>query len=224
MARRLHLHATTKQFPIEVLVALNDDFCECVTGSPIDSIRYAQLVFGWVRMPLDSYFNVEISASLEIIQQVTPALVDQVVIERAFFVNRHISLEDATTNFETTDSDIHRGAGINLEVVVHGICFRPVVALGNGDLRQQTVSLLIFLPQPLQGPSDMVNGNAVSGVHLGDVLDLALRVAGIAGRGDLTHVSLRPWSDTENKVYLLRFRVRNFVLGHIRAVIAVLLH
>ena len=70
----------------------------------------------------------------------------------------------------------------------------------------------------------MVNGNAVSGVHLGDVLDLALRVAGIAGRGDLAHVSLRPWSDTENKVYLLRFRVRNFVLGHIRAVIAVLLH
>ena len=41
MARRLHLHATTKQVPIEVLVALNDDSCEFVPWACIDHIKDA---------------------------------------------------------------------------------------------------------------------------------------------------------------------------------------
>ena len=72
--------------------------------------------------------------------------------------------------------------------------------------------LLVFLTQPLQGTSNAIGGDPVSGIDAGDLLNLSLGVTRIAGYGHATDVCGRARPDAEQNVNLLSFRMFSFLV------------
>ena len=90
------------------------------------------------------HLGVKIAPGLHVIEQVAAAFIQQIVIERIFFIDRNISFEDATADLETLGLNIHDRTGLYVECVVHNIGFWSIQTLHHRNLRHKTVLFLIF--------------------------------------------------------------------------------
>ena len=117
----------------------------------INRVNHPQLILRGLVVLLEIDLGIEVPTSLQVVEQIAAAFVEQVVIQGAFLVNRYIILEYRTTNPKALRSDVNDRSRLNTIGIVHGIGLRPVSPFGDGDLRQKPVLLLILLAQALQG-------------------------------------------------------------------------
>ena len=147
---RLILHARTNQFVGEKAVALDANGRQFMAIPGIDVVHHLQ-AFSILRvMLMHCHRNFEVPQSLHVVLDVAPPLIEQIIIDRAFFVDRHQPPKNALAQFETFRSNRDRRAAIHLEHVVHGVARRLVGATCDRDLRQQSVLLLVARPNALQ--------------------------------------------------------------------------
>src|SRR5712671_3316294 len=88
---RLHQHARTNVFGAEITGAAYSrklDQYHLVRGAGVDQINHSQSL--GIVFPPDFDFGVEVPPSLEVVEQVALAFVDEVVVQRVFFVNRNL--------------------------------------------------------------------------------------------------------------------------------------
>ncbi len=191
-------------------------------GAGIDSIVDAESVGSGFLLDIDR--GVEMAAALEVVEQVAPALVQQVVVEGVFLVDWDLFLHNAVADVKTLGADEDDGAGLDQIGIVYGVGFRAIVLLGDGNLSQDALLFLKFFSQTLKRISDAGGGNAVTGVHLGDVLKLALGESCVAGEFDLADVGRFSGADVDENIDLLVGWVGSTFSGDARAIIAILLH
>ena len=68
--------------------------------------------------------GVEVAAALEIVEEVALALVQQVVIESIFLVDRNVFFQDAAADVKALGTDDNYGAGLDQIGIVHCVGFR----------------------------------------------------------------------------------------------------
>ncbi len=91
---------------------------------------------------LDLNLGVEMAARLQVVEQVALAFVQQIVVDGVFFVDRDFFFQHAAADVVSPGVDHHHRAGIDLKGEIHGIGFRMVGLVGDGNLRQRAVLLL----------------------------------------------------------------------------------
>src|SRR5207245_11004039 len=92
----LNLHAGTervfrKSF-ITNHVAADLDFHQLVTRARFNNVRDSQLVAAGIGVLRDSHLGIEVAAALQIVEQIAPALVQQVIVQRILFINWDVPL------------------------------------------------------------------------------------------------------------------------------------
>ena len=146
----------------------------------IDHIDGAQRIACWLRLLLHANFRVEVAPGLHVVEKIAAPFIEEVVVEGVLFVDGDALAQDGLANLETFDSDFNRGTGIDEKREVEFVGFGAIGALSDGYLSEQAILLQISLANPLQGTADPVGGNAITGMHVGKILNLALGVAGIS--------------------------------------------
>jgi hypothetical protein len=87
--------------------------------------------------------GVEITQGLKLVLNVAPAFVEQIVVDRALFVNRHKFPQHVLFQLEPLGGDLYYRAAVGFENIVHGIVLWMIDAAGHFDLGEQTILLLI---------------------------------------------------------------------------------
>ena len=169
---RLDLHAGPKQVFAEALVARDRQLHQLVPFARVDVVGHPHFA-GRDRVLLHRHLGIEVAQALHVVEQVAPAFVQQVIVERIFFVHRNVLLDLGAADLETFDRDLNLRSGLDVKGVVHRIAFRAIGPAGDRDLGQEAVLLLILFSQPVQGAADALHGHVVPGVHLGNVLNLS---------------------------------------------------
>src|SRR5205085_3302019 len=134
--RGLYLHSFPDQLLVKVFVSDDLDLSQLVARAGIDDVGNAEFILRRFGMFANADFGVEIAAGLKIVEQVSPAFVEQIVVETAFLINWNILFEYTARYSETFYPDVYNGAGIDLESAVHRIGFGVIGAFGNRDLGQ----------------------------------------------------------------------------------------
>ena len=104
--------------------------------------------------------GVEVTKRLKMVLNVAPAFVEQIVVDRAFFIDWHQPVQDALAELETLGGNLHHRAAVHFEDVVHRVALGMVGAAGHRDLGEQTVLLLIAAANSLQSARDAARGDA----------------------------------------------------------------
>ena len=153
----------------EILVAGNLDEFELVHGAGIDMVDDANRVRAGFLLDLDG--GVEVAAALEIVEEVALAFVQQVVVESVFLVDRNFFFQESAADAKTLGVDDDDRSGFDQIGIVDGVRFGMVFLLGNRNLSQNALLLLKFLAQALKRIGDPGGGDAIAGVHPGNVLE-----------------------------------------------------
>src|SRR5580704_19764447 len=133
----------------------------------INRINHPQLVLFRVGLAFEFYLGIKVPAPLQVILQIATAFIEQIIIQRVFFVYWNTPLEDAAADFETLGSNDHRRSQLNVEGVINGIGFWTVGTLGDRYLRQPSVLFLIFLAQSIQRSGHQLGGNKITRMQMG---------------------------------------------------------
>ncbi len=120
---------------------------------------------------LDLDRGVEMAAALQIVKEVALAFIEQVVVEGIFLVDRNFFFHDTAADVESQGVNHDDGAGFDEIGIVDGVGFGVVFLLGDGNLSQDALLFLKLLAQALKRIGDAGGGDAIAGVHAGDVLN-----------------------------------------------------
>lgn len=107
----LNLQALAEHLPGEILASRDLDQVELVQGAGIDAIGHVDDVGS--SFLLDVNRGVEVATALEIIEEVAPALIQQVLVEGIFLVDRNVFFQDAAADVKTLGTDENYGAGLD---------------------------------------------------------------------------------------------------------------
>src|SRR5437588_2757235 len=181
------------------------------------------VIFSSPRLSFDGHLCLENTAGLQVIQQVAPPLVEQIVVERVLLINRHVFFYLAAAQTKSFNRHLDQRARIDIERVIHGVLFRAI-AVVDGDLRQQAILLLVLLAQALQGVGQAIGGNRVAVIEVGNFSNFLGRIAWLPSDVDAAHVGLFTNRDLEPNTDLLRLGIRLLGVGNLRVVVPVLFH
>jgi hypothetical protein len=117
----------------------------------------------------------KVAATLKIVQEIALALVQEVVVESIFLVDRDFSFQDTVPDVKTLGVEDNDGSRVDQIDEVDGVRFGAIFLLGYGNLSEHTLLFLQFLAQALKRIGDAGGGNAIARVHFGYVLKLAFR-------------------------------------------------
>ena len=138
----------------------------------IDAIDDTKHVGTSLFVKLDA--GVEVAAALEVVQEIAPALVQEVIVKSVLFVDRDLSFQHASADMKTLSVNYDDWSGLDQVGVVDGVGCRVIFLFRDGNLSKHAMLLLKLLAQALKRIGDPCGGNALARVHLGDVLELAL--------------------------------------------------
>ncbi len=88
----LDLHARSNQIFAETLVAGDQQLQQLVPVAGVDIVRDPQLA-GRRRSLLQRDLGIEVAQALHVIQQIAPAFIEQVIVQRIFLIDRDVLLE-----------------------------------------------------------------------------------------------------------------------------------
>ena len=88
----LDLHARSNQVLTEALIAGDRELAPVYAGPRVDVIGDPHFCCR-SRVLLHRDFGVEVAQALHVVEQIAPSLVQQVIVERIFFVDRDVPLE-----------------------------------------------------------------------------------------------------------------------------------
>ncbi len=222
LAGGLNLEAAHKHLPREILVSRNLDEFELVHRAGIDAVDDANRVRGALLLDLDG--GVEVAAALEVVEKVAFALVQQVVVESVFLVDRDLFFQKAAADVKTLSGDDNDRSGFDQVGIVDGVRFGLVFLFCNRDLGENVLLLLKLLAQALKRIGDPCGGNALAGVHPGDFLELALRKCCVSRGFHFADVGGLSGRDMKEDADLLGGGIGSAFGGDAGAVISVLLH
>ena len=94
--------------------------------------------------------GVEVAEGLQMILDVAPAFVEQVIVDGAFFVDWNQFLEHVLAEFKTFGGNVYHRTAVHFEDVVHGVALGTIGAAGYFDLRKQAILFLIATANLLQ--------------------------------------------------------------------------
>src|SRR5579864_4305681 len=148
-ARRLNLEVGSQLRGIQkLLVPADADQSQFMHRPGVDLINYSQSVRAVLLLDID--LRVKVSASLQVIKQVAPPLIQQVVIDGIFLVNRNLLFQSSAADMVSPRRDQNYGTRVDFVCEVHSIRFLAMNLLRNQHLCQRTILFLKALPQPLQ--------------------------------------------------------------------------
>ena len=146
--RRLNLQVTSQLSGVkEILVARDIDPDQLVQRTGIyvvDDVHY----FGVGFLP-DLNLGVKPALCLQVVQKVGAALIQQVIVDGIFFVDRNLALQLSTADVVPLSGDQNDRAGVDLISEIKGVVLRVVDLLRNGNLCQRTILLLKLPPEAL---------------------------------------------------------------------------
>lgn len=218
----LNLEALAENSSGEIFVSFDLDEIELVQGTRIDAVSHMDGVGS--SFLLDLHSRVKMAAALEIVEQVAPTFIQQVFIKSILFVDRNVFFQDAAADMKPLGADEDHGSGLKQIGIVDRVGSRFVLLFSNGNLGQDAFLLLKFSSQTLKRIGDAGGGNAITGVHPGNVLNLSLGESCVAGEFDLANVGRFSSRNVDENIDLLVGGVRSAFGGDACAIIAVLLH
>src|SRR5882672_12170140 len=182
---RLAEHSSADQIFVEELIAGNPDGREFTALARINCINYAQTLAILCCTLAYADGSREEAECLKMVLEIAAALIEQVVVHSAFFVDGNQFPQLALTDFESFGRYLHDRPAFHLEGVVHGVGFGAVGANSGLDLCQKAVLLLIMFANALQSPGKAGCRHALAGLKLRHLLDLSHGVASITLQHDL---------------------------------------
>ena len=152
----LVLHARANQFVGKISIAGNANGGEFVAVAGIDGVNDLQILA--LRRGVLAHDNgsLEVTKGLQMVLDVAPAFVEEIVVNRAFFVNWHQLFQYALAEFETLGGNLHHRTAVDFEDVVHSVALGIVGAAGHLDLGEQPILLLIATANALQGACNAI--------------------------------------------------------------------
>ena len=129
-SRGLILHARANQIVGKISIARNTNGGEFVAVPGIDGINH--LTIAVLRAVL-AYANrgLEVTKGLKMVRDVAPAFVEQIIVDRAFFIDWHQLLQHALAEFKTLGRNLHHRTAVHFEDVVHRVELGMVGAVGH---------------------------------------------------------------------------------------------
>src|SRR6267378_3112232 len=97
----------------------------------IDGIHHLQIPA--VRRGVLAYASggLEVTKGLKMVRDVTPSFVEQIIVNRALFIDWHQLPQHALAEFETLSSNFNHRTTIHFEDVVHSVELGMVAAVGH---------------------------------------------------------------------------------------------
>src|SRR5208282_4963677 len=130
----LVLHARANLVVGKKPIARNTNDSESVAVAGIDGVNHLQILAALRAVLAHANGGLEITKSLKMVLNVAPAFVEQIIVDRAFFVDWHQSVQHALAEPETLGSNLHHRTAVHFEDVVHRIALGLVGAAGHRDL------------------------------------------------------------------------------------------
>src|ERR1700690_1013892 len=188
----------------------------------IDVVDNSHLLAGWIPGFFYGYVGGEVATSLKIVEQIAAALIQKIIVQGIFLIDRNVLLEHASADSETLGDDVDDRAGLDIEDIVHRVGGWAIRVLRNRDLRQPAILLLILSPQPFKRAVNALQGDRVAGMKFCDGLDFFRRITRTAGDPDESKMRLRTGPDGKHNTDLLSVGMLLLGVGHRRPVVAVL--
>ena len=148
-ARGLAQHLPANQVVFKQLVARNSDGREPVAVARSDGINHAQILTILRASLADGNGCGKVPEGLQVVLKVAAAFVEQVIIDRALFVDWNKFAKLTLADAESVRGNFDDRAAFHLKGVVHGVAFRTVGADCDRDLCEQAILLLIARANPL---------------------------------------------------------------------------
>src|SRR6202051_2909008 len=219
---RLNAEPLADNWPQEIFISCDVDKVESMYSPGIDAIDDTKHVGTSFFVKLD--VGVEVTAALEIVQQIAPALVQEIIVEGIFFVDWDLSFQHASAHMKTLGVDDDDWSGLDQVGVVDGIGYRVMFLFRDRNLSKHAMLLLKFLAQALKGVGNASRRDAIARMHFCNIFQLPLGEGRVAGGLDLAHMGRLSRSDVKNKVDLLDGCVGSAFRGDARPIIPILLH
>ena len=134
--------------------AVGTYFGDALSRAGVDVIDHPQLLARRRCRLFHRHLGVEVPASLQIIGQVAPAFVQQIIVQRILMVNRDFSSQHTSADGKTLGVYHDHGTGVDQEGKVDGVGFGMVFLFGDGNLGQDALLLLQLLAQVLKRVGD----------------------------------------------------------------------
>ena len=165
---------------------------------PVDHTQDLTIAF-----PLDLDLRVEVTAGLQVVEEVAFAFIEQVVVEGILLENRDLLLQHTPADTKALGRNRYHRARIDLEDVVDNVGCRTIFLSSDGDLGQNPPMFLVSLAQPLQGIVNPCGGDAVTGIHPRYFQYLDIGETSFADNFNLANMGGRTRADMEKQVHLL---------------------
>src|ERR1700737_2847807 len=158
------------------------------------------------------------------VRDVAPAFVEEIIVDRSFFVDWHQLPQLALAEFKTLGRNRHYRTTIHFEDIVHRVEFGTIGAGGDRDLGEKTILLLISGAYSLQGARNAAGDDRIAGMQLGDLPDLVDGIACVPFQFDLSDDGTRAGYDMEGHVDLVLRLIAIFGDRHSRLVESIFFH
>ena len=135
-SRCLVLHARADQRRGEELIARNPDGGEFVPVSGIYRVHHLQILPIARVVLTDLHGGVKVAQCLQMVLNIAPAFVEQIVIHRTFFVDRHQPVQNVLADLEPLRRNLHHRTAIYFEDIIHRVALRLIRAAGRRDLSE----------------------------------------------------------------------------------------
>ncbi len=119
------MHTGSDLFLAEALVPDDLELRQLVAFSWVDGIGDTQFIGGNCGLLLAD-LGIEVAAPLHVVEQITAPFVEQVIVERVFFVHGNALLELGTADLEALRGNINFRSGLDFEGIIDGIGFRTI--------------------------------------------------------------------------------------------------
>src|SRR5271157_1086638 len=162
------------------MIARETNRTKFVAISGLDVVHHLQTFVALGIALAHAHKSFEVTESLKMVLKIAPAFVEQILVERSLFVDRHEFLQNALAELEAFRCNFHHRSAVDFEYVVHRVAGGLVNAARHLDLGKQAILLLIAAANALQSACDAARGRPIAGMYFADLLDLRDGIAGIA--------------------------------------------